>query len=121
MTQWLRQQSLFMAVIVFSMTFTFGFQRDANANSGLLVSLVMDQKTDSPVQVNLTSSVGNANSIQLLDNGEKPDVAAGDGRYAGAMLLAPGEYDVEVVLSDATYTGNTFEMPEDSDRTRICI
>ena len=93
-------------------------QNISHASSGLLVSLVVDVSIDGAVQVTLTSSVGATESVTLLDNGEKPDVAAGDKRYAGAMLLAPGEYDVKLALSDDTYEGNSFEMPEDGSQPR---
>ena len=57
----------------------------ANASTGIVVRLATGgEEVSSPVQATLTNEDGTATAIILKDNGEAPDVSAGDFNFSGS-------------------------------------
>ncbi len=95
------------------------FGRPGHAG-GVLVRLDADRVIDGDVFVDLQPAEGDSERVQLQDDGQQPDVTAGDGRWAGAVYLPQTQVKVSLVLDGARIDGGDAswsapDIPRDLD------
>lgn len=88
---------------------------------GLLVRLnAGGEQLATPVTLSITGSDGTPGEVTLNDEGTAPDVAAGDGSWAGALSLMGDSFDVQVTVGGKAVGGGPVSWsPEDSFRELI--
>ena len=89
---------------------------------GVLVRLDADRTLDGDVYVDLAPADGQTERVQLQDDGQQPDVTAGDGRWAGAVFLPHTDVTVSLVLDGERMDGGPAvwsapDIPRDLDLT----
>lgn len=90
---------------------------------GVLVRLeTIGQRLSPPVEVVLTpTGGGEALTLELLDNGESPDVTAGDGVYAASTLVDADGFDVTLVVGDERIDGGPVAWDADARARDLVI
>ena len=72
----------------------------ASASTGIVVRLTTGgEAVGSPVEATLTNEEGVATTIVLLDNGEAPDVGAGDFNFSGSSMTEGETFQVSLSLA----------------------
>lgn len=87
---------------------------------GVLVRLDADRTIDGEVFVDLVPPTGDRERIQLQDDGQQPDVTAGDGRWAGAAFFPLTDVTVTLVIAGESIDGgvaswSAADIPRDLD------
>ncbi|MEC9391720.1 MAG: hypothetical protein VX944_16740 [Myxococcota bacterium] len=71
----------------------------ASASTGIVVRLSTGgESVDAPVQATLTNAAGASTTLTLLDNGESPDVNAGDFHYSASSMIDGETFQVTLSL-----------------------
>jgi hypothetical protein len=87
---------------------------------GVLVRLDAARLLDGDVYVELRPPEGETERVQLQDDGQQPDVTAGDGLWAGAVFLPQTDVEVFLVLDGERLEGgpvqwSAADIPRDLD------
>ncbi|RME29169.1 MAG: hypothetical protein D6798_00735, partial [Deltaproteobacteria bacterium] len=95
----------------------------ADSDKGVLVRLETGgAAVDSPVVVTLTPEAGDPIELTLLDDGNPPDVTAGDGVWSAAVLTEQDAFDVRLSLGDgAALTGGEVRWDPDQIGARDLV
>lgn len=86
----------------------------AMAATGIVVRLSTGgESVATPVQATLTNSDGASTALTLLDNGEPPDVNAGDFHYSASSMITGDTFTVTLSLGGETEEVGEVSWPED--------
>ena len=86
----------------------------ANASTGIVVRLATGgEEVSSPVQATLTNEDGTATAIILKDNGEAPDVSAGDFNFSGSSMTEGETFQVSLSLGGENEDVGEVSWPEE--------
>ena len=85
---------------------------------GLVVRLVVEDALDADVKVVLTDEAGTTSEAVLQDDGQAPDVVAGDLHYSGAALVMGSAFTVELVIGDTVTPAGDIEYAHDQPEGR---
>jgi len=87
---------------------------NANAATGIVIRLITGgESVSSPVVATLTNAEGTAHTATLVDNGEPPDVNAGDHHFSGSSMLDGEAFQVTLSLGDETEDVGEVSWPAD--------
>jgi len=98
-------------------------QPDGTAAKGVLVRLEPSGHpvTDTPSVVLAPTSGGESITVELNDDGQPPDVAAADGRWAGVAMTPDPEFAVTLSLGEKTLDGGTVSWTDDSNARDLVL
>ena len=86
----------------------------ALAATGIVVRLSTGGETvDTPVQATLTNADGATTTLTLLDNGEPPDVNAGDFHFSASSMITGETFGVTLSLGGKAEEVGEVSWPED--------
>jgi len=86
----------------------------ADASTGIVVRLTTGgEELGSPVEATLTNEEGVATSIILQDNGEAPDVSAGDFNFSGSSMTEGETFQVSLSLDGKSEDVGEVSWPAD--------
>ncbi len=88
---------------------------------GVVIRLVLEEATTDEVKVLLSGVDGTTSETALRDDGEAPDVTAGDLNYSGSAMVLGDDFQVSLVLgSDTIPAGDvTFPASEGGGRNLV--
>lgn len=86
----------------------------AGETNGVIVKLRSSGPTLSGSVVVRLGADGDTREVKLQDNGEMPDVNAGDGQWAGRADALANNVTVELTVSGTTYDGGTVSWDSDA-------
>lgn len=85
---------------------------------GLVVRLVVEEAIDEEVKVVLTDAANTTSEALLKDDGQPPDVVAGDLHYSGSALVMGNAFTVELMVGDAVTPAGDIEYAADQPEGR---
>lgn len=99
------------SVVLILVLALFGWLPATSQAGGVLLRLRADRALSETVFVDLIPPDARPVTVQLRDDGRNPDVSAGDGLWAGALSLPYAEVQVDLLLGEQRFVGETVSWP----------